>query len=162
MPRVLSENGFVTGMAGKWHIGEVPEGTTIPGFHPDDQLEDAAIDQKLQDQQHTYQGLVKKLGGFDYAASVVWANYDSHAIKALQFHNFPWMAQGALEFIEQQKESNKPFFLYFAPTAVHGPNHVEDLARDVTFTPGGRDHGEIIWPPKAQAINELTKSKSDD
>jgi len=164
LPRVLSENGFVTGMAGKWHVSEVPEGTTIPGFHQNDQLDDPEVDQKLKDQQHTYQQLVKQLGGFDYAASVVWSNYDSHTIKALQFHNFPWMAKGAIGFIEQQKESDRPFFLYLAPTAVHGPNHMEDLSRDVTFTPGGRDHSVTKWqidvPSLQNKIAELPEKET--
>ena len=49
------------------------------------------------------------------------------------------MVKGALSFIEKQRGSDKPFFLYFAPTAVHGPNHVADLLQDVSYTPGGRD-----------------------
>jgi len=128
LPRVLSENGFNTGMSGKWHIGRVPQGTVLPKFQPDEALDDPETQDKLIEQQSVYQGLVKSLGGFDEAESVVWGNYDGHRLKALNYHNFPWMAKGALSFIEKQKESDKPFFLYFAPTAVHGPNHVEDLS----------------------------------
>ncbi len=80
LSRVLSENGFVTGMAGKWHIGKVPEGIALPAFQQDDNLDDPEVNKKLQDQQRTYQLLVKRLGGFDYAASVVWSNYDSHEL----------------------------------------------------------------------------------
>jgi arylsulfatase A-like enzyme len=139
IPRVLSEHGFVTGMAGKWHIGRVPEGTELPGFDPDEALDNPETEAKLIEQQSVYQGLVESLGGFDEAASVVWGNNDGHQLTALHFHNFPWMVKGALTFIEKQKEGGKPFFLYFAPTAVHGPNHVADLSKDVSFTPGGRD-----------------------
>jgi arylsulfatase A-like enzyme len=139
LPRVLSENGFVTGMAGKWHIGRVPEETVLPEFLPDEALDNPETEAKLVEQQAVYQELVQRLGGFDEAASVVWGNYDGHRLKALNFHNFPWMVKGALTFIEKHSEGDKPFFLYFAPTAVHGPNHVADLLKDVSYTPGGRD-----------------------
>jgi arylsulfatase A-like enzyme len=111
----------------------------LPKFQPDEALDVPETNTKLIEQQSVYQELVESLGGFDEAQSVVWGNYDGHRLMALRFHNFPWMVKGALSFIEKHKESDKPFFLYYAPTAVHGPNHVEDLARDITFTPGGRD-----------------------
>ncbi len=139
LPRILGENGFITGMAGKWHVGRIPEGSVLPEFLPEEALDDPGTEAKLIEQQSVYQDLVKRIGGFDEAASVVWGNNDGHQLNALHFHNFPWMVKGALTFIEKHKEDERPFFLYFAPTAVHGPNHVEDLAKDVTYTPGGRD-----------------------
>lgn len=139
LPRMLSQNGYVTGMSGKWHISELPEGTPIPGFSPDESLDDPGTEAKLKQQQAVYQGLVESIAGFDDAASVVWGNFDGHPVKALRYHNFPWMVKGALTFLENQKEGDKPFFFYFAPTAVHGPGHVADLSKDVSFTPGGRD-----------------------
>ncbi len=85
LPRVLSENGFVTGMAGKYHIGRVPQGTVLPEFQPDEALDNPETNSKLIEQQSVYQELVESLGGFDEAQSVVWGNYDGHRLKALRY-----------------------------------------------------------------------------
>lgn len=154
LPRILSENGFITGMAGKWHIGRVPMGTVLPEFERDEALDDPETNTKLIEQQSVYQELVESLGGFDEASSVVWGNYDGHRLRALQFHNFPWMVKGALDFIDKHKEGDKPFFLYYTPTAVHGPNHVADLSKDISFTPGGRDTTLHQWQVDLKFLQE--------
>lgn len=154
LPRLLSNNGYVTGMAGKWHIGEIPEGTILPEFKGDEKLENPQTNEKLARQQLIFQDLIERLAGFSDASSVVWGNYDGHDLKALRYHNFPWMVQGVLSFLEQQKSQEKPFFFYFAPTAVHGPNHVADLERDMAFTPGGLDSSVLKYEIDVQDLKE--------
>lgn len=155
LARTLGTHGFVTGMAGKWHIGHVPAGTVLPQFDRDELPEDEVTNLKLKEQQQIYRSLVQTLGGFDEAHSVVWSNYDNHQVEALRFHNFPWMAKGALDFLESRKGQEAPFFLYFATTAVHGPNHVADLDRDVTFTPAGMDPSVLSYQLNVDSLRQI-------
>jgi arylsulfatase A-like enzyme len=155
LARALGNAGFVTGMAGKWHVGWIPPGTELPEFHNSDLLTDSASDRKLMEQQQVYRRLVRTQGGFQEAHSVVWSNYDNHQVEALRFHNFPWMAKGAIEFLESRQGEEAPFFLYVATTAVHGPNHVSDLDRDVTFTPAGRDPSVLSYQLNVDSLGQI-------
>lgn len=137
LPRILGSAGYFTGMAGKWHVSEAPKEATLPAFQPDDDPADPAVQQRLAAMQAQYEDWVRANGGFDYAGSVVWSNNDNHPIHALRFHNFPWMTKGALDFLDAAAQQEQPFFLYLTPTAIHGPNHVADLDRDVSLTPDG-------------------------
>jgi arylsulfatase A-like enzyme len=136
---ILSRNGYITGMAGKWHIGaEKLSHLNLPEFEPNDDPADDTVNNKLKQHQKLISEQIKKIAGFDHAESVLWGNFDGFPIKKLRFHNFPWINKGAINFLEQQARNDKPFFLYVATTAVHGPAHQEALDRDVSYTPAGK------------------------
>lgn len=145
LPKTLSQHGYTTGVSGKWHIGQLPDSIKIPEFHLDDDLDDPEVDNKLNIRQEIYKNQVIADAGFDYAASIVWANFDNEPIEGLRFHNFPWITRGAIQFLEQQKDNEKPFFLYVTPTAIHGPNHVKDLEKDKTCTPEGKQRDVLQY-----------------
>lgn len=136
---VLKENGYYTGIAGKWHLSEWNENDNIPILTEDSDLDDPLVNEKLIDLQNKMCEKVKEEGGFDFAQSVLWKNFDETVIKPIRFHNIPWISKGADSFLESAGKQDKPFFLYYTPTSVHGPSHDVSLRKNPKYTPGGID-----------------------
>ncbi len=131
----LNEAGYYTGFVGKYHLGTEGGSFKVPRFGKEVDPYDAEVDSILKSYQQALQEYVKKVGGFDFAASVLKENYEPNPIPDHCFHNFEWMTKGAIDFIESAGE--EPFFLYAATTALHGPPHDKALYLDPHFTPGG-------------------------
>lgn len=139
LPRVLQENEYVTGAVGKWHLGG-PELTPI-SINSDPT--DPKIAKILKENQERVCAHIRKQG-FDYAASIHLKNLKNYPCHALGQHNVEWTVKAAFDFIEQNK--NRPFFLYFATTLLHGPNPLESLKSDPRITTAGL----LDEPPRVQ------------
>jgi len=112
---VLREAGYRTLMVGKWHVGDRrPHWPTDRGFD-------------------RYFGLVN--GGSNYwkldAGRVMAKDDQPYTPQGDGFYMTDAFTDAAVRFLDEQRGSDKPFFLYLAYTAPHWPLHAwpEDIAK---------------------------------
>lgn len=107
LPQILAQNGYATGMFGKWHLGD-----NYP-FRP--------IDRGFQEVVRHGGGGVGQgpdYWGNDYFDDTYWHNGEMQAYKGYCTDVF---FSEALKFIEKNKE--QPFFAYISTNAPHGPHN---------------------------------------
>ncbi len=148
----LNEVGYHTGFVGKYHMGGEKGLISVPRYGEDVDPYSPEVDSRLKSYQKELQEYVKRVGGFDFAASVLWGNYERNPISKKCFHNFEWMTKGAIDFIESA--GDQPFFLYAATTALHGPEHHKALDLDAHFTPGGLLENPTEHHPSREELRE--------
>ncbi len=154
--REMSKNGYFTGFIGKWHTGGDISKLGVPELAEDADPTKPEVEEKLITYQQKLIDAIKKDAGFDYADRVLWYNWDNFPVKKLQSHHFEWMTNGAVQFLDSAAKSKKPFFLYVATTAIHGPNHVDGLKDDPTITPTGKiDKPYPEHPSREKVIKRL-------
>ena len=171
LAEMLRLNGYSTAAFGKWHETAAWE-TSVSGPF---------------DRWPTHQGF-DKFYGFIGGETNQWAPYLYDGVTQVELPNDPNyhfmtdMTEKAVAWIKYQKAltPDKPFFVYFAPGAVHAPHHVPkewiarwkgkfdqgwDKVRQETFA---RQLKMGVIPagtklaPKPQAIKDWDKLSSDE
>ena len=154
LPRALKQAGYATGVVGKWHNGNPPGWRDVLAAIPrDGDPADPTLARHLRDGQDRLHAWLRTLG-WDYAASVNVGNFGSHPCRALRFHNQEWVTQGALAFIDAHRD--EPFFLYMAPSLLHGPSPLESLKADPRITHAGL----LDEPPKVQPSRQSVLARA--
>jgi arylsulfatase A-like enzyme len=129
----LKENGYATGIFGKWHLGD-----TKP-YRPEDRGFDEVV--------------VHGGGGISQTPDY-WGNdyFDDTYRKNGEYRKFEGYCTDvffseALQFIERASSQKRPFFCYIATNAPHAPYNVEDryadLYRGAVMEPRARFYGMI-------------------
>ncbi len=120
LARTLQAAGYYTGAVGKNHVIKERGGGRQAGPADDADPRDPKVAAYYARKQRE-QVEAMHACGFDYAASLYAGNLPGHTCKALEFHNMDWITTGVLGFLDKWKQTDRPFFLYFATTLNHGP-----------------------------------------
>ncbi len=167
---ILQDAGYTTGYVGKMHAG-IPERDLMMNWHDNEKTEKMLTDVDIDDprlikQLKNNQEIMRKEMnriGFDYAERLNWENVDLYPNKNLRYHNIEWVTEGAIDFLEEQKDAEKPFFLYMATTTIHGPDHRDSLNTDPKICSGGLlDEAPNVPMPPRNTIEKRIKEAGID
>ncbi|MEL6106829.1 MAG: sulfatase [Planctomycetota bacterium] len=107
-PQYLQDAGYETGFVGKWHMGHANDNPR-PGF----------------DYWFSFKGQGKY-----YSPGPQYTINDNGRRVPQDGYITPLLTRKAIEFLEQQNDREKPFFLYLSHKAVHDPFTPEPEYRD--------------------------------
>jgi arylsulfatase A-like enzyme len=129
LARDLKELGYVTGFYGKNHSVEQRKWQKLPA---DADVKTEESKKFLKEQHQLVVDAIKSVG-FDYADRIYHTNPRAHGQLPISQHNLEWITEGVCDFIDEN--ADKPFYLYYALTAPHGPKN--GWKEDPKATPEG-------------------------
>ena len=114
IPQILKPQGYVTGMFGKWHLGDRPQ--FLPTRHGFDEYFGLPYSNDMWPNHPTKKNFFPDLPLME-GEKIVAYNPDQTQLTT-------WYTERSVKFIESHKD--RPFFLYLAHNMPHVPLHVSD------------------------------------
>lgn len=121
--QVLKDNGYATGFVGKYHVGPHIDDKNAKRFDWQYIPKNSEFSTDIQRmKQHNQKRACALIGvrGFTWVRNIYWGNTKA----PFKGHNPEWTIDAALEFIDKHKDKHKdkPFYLHYSTTLLHGPN----------------------------------------
>jgi arylsulfatase len=131
LAELVNQRGYVTGIFGKWHLGDAPE--FMPTRHGFDEYFGLPYSNDMWPLRHDTGEVTEaelKKRASTYPELPLFENekvFIPKVTRADQDQLTTWYAERSVKFIEQHKA--QPFFLYVAHNMPHVPLHVSDKFR---------------------------------
>jgi arylsulfatase A-like enzyme len=168
----LQQAGYRTGFVGKSHnldssldaTGNWPSLGLVAYAQTTDPANDPAVNGAMK---HNHRVLCQRMRnyGFDFVGGFYFANLLELRNDYLNVHNQEWVTKNALDFIDENH--NQSFFLYVAPTMIHGPLR-NDLSPSLRANPAYTSAGYLpnedysFMPSRQSIINEVNNAGISD
>jgi arylsulfatase A-like enzyme len=155
---VLAKQGYATGFVGKYHVGPDIGDEAVRaknGLHdvPKNVPFTDEINRKMCANEKRFRTMIKQRG-FTWAKNIYWSNTKA----PFQMHNPEWTIKAAVEFIELHKD--RPFYLHYATTLLHGPNGSwrKSLDHPKVTGEGMIDRKLTAMPPRRTVMERINKA----
>lgn len=155
---VFSNNGYATGFVGKYHVGpDVSDKSLQRKYGLVDDPKNVTFSEEVNRMKFSNEKGYRKMvmeRGFTWVKNLYWSNTKS----PFQYHNPEWTIAAAVEFLELHKD--KPFYLHYCTTLLHGPNGQWLKSLDFPKVTGegiiGQELG--VMPPRKSVMERISKA----
>ncbi|MFC1479745.1 sulfatase [Planctomycetota bacterium] len=153
---VFKSLGYSTGYVGKWHNQVPPAGLTPEIMKANDPY-DPEFNRVVNEAYEKRADYLRNGFGFDYVDRLYYGNREGFP-EPLQVHNLEWITEGAVNFIEANRDN--PFFLYMAFSTPHGDHFSSFIEDDPLITPAGvlEKRPESGMPPREELPARLAEA----